>query len=387
MDAHDTQESDWSKEEGFRLLVEGVKEFAIFVLSPERILLTWNEGVGRILGYSREEWVGQAADIIFTEDDRANGAPQMETATAARDGQSRDERWHVRKDGSLFWASGMVTRICDRSGRLLGYSKIMADRTEEKKTEERLREIHNELREKNGQLIALNESRVRLLRSVSHELRNILNGLTLSTMGITEAEDEGDRKEMQAVCQRSLSDMATLLNQLLDYSALVEGRDSLQLERFELRELFEEIVTTWKRPAEEKGLILQMHFDPALKDVVSDRLKLRQIAGNLLSNAIKYRKKGQREGSVSLSCSSIEGSNWKLVVEDTGIGMAPDDMEKLFQEFSRIRPVEDVSGSGLGLSIVKRLVERLHGHIEVLSQFGEGSRFEVTFPRRMPLEQ
>ena len=248
-----------------------------------------------------------------------------------------------------------------------------------------IRAINDELRLKNRELAELDESRMRLIRSVSHELRNILNALTLATTGVAEGENESERQEMLAISQRSLADMAALLNQLLDYSALVEGRDSLNLEQIDLRRLFEEIVSTWRPAVEEKGLKLHTHFDPALGEIISDKLKLRQIAGNLLSNAVKYCRKGQQEGDVYLYLLRIDADTWKMAVEDTGIGMAAEDLEKLFKEFSRIRPTEDISGSGLGLSITKRLVERLGGHIDVSSVLGKGSRFEVTLPKRASL--
>ena len=269
------------------------------------------------------------------------------------------------------------------------FSRLVTDSVEQyvEEQDKTIRAINDELRQKNRELGELNESRLRLIRSVSHELRNILNALTLATTGVAEEEEEKERQDMLAICQRSLADMASLLNQLLDFSALVEGREPLRLERIDLRALFEEIVSTWKQSAEENCLTLHSHFDPDLSEIVSDKLKLRQIAGNLLSNAIKYRKRGLQDGAVYLYFLKIDDGTWRLAVEDTGIGMASEDMDKLFKEFSRIRPTEDVSGSGLGLSITKRLVERLGGQIEVSSQPAKGSRFEVTLPKRVTLNE
>src|SRR4030095_7066053 len=192
-------------------------------------------------------------------------------------------------------------------------------------------------------------------------------------------EQEQDRRDMVNVCSKMLSDMARILNDLLDYSALVAGHAELTLERISLPELFEEIVSQWQPSAEGHGLKFECICDPALGEIVSDKLKLKQIAGNLLSNAIKYRKPTQG-GYVGISFSPYGKTSWNMVVVDTGVGIAREDMGALFGEFSRIRPSDVVTGTGLGLAICKEFAELLGGRIEVLSEVGQGTRFEVTLP-------
>src|ERR671932_1874602 len=127
-------------DELFRLMVESVRDYAIFAISPEGRIVSWNTGAGLIFGYGEEEAVGQSADIIFTPEDRERGAPEEELRKAAEEGRAEDERWHVRRDGTRFWASGMVTPLLDREGNLRGFVKVARDQTERKRAvETRLR--------------------------------------------------------------------------------------------------------------------------------------------------------------------------------------------------------------------------------------------------------
>ena len=235
------------------------------------------------------------------------------------------------------------------------------------------------IQEKNQALQQTNEVRERLTRTVSHELRNVLNALTLATTLLGEETNEEQRREMAAVCARMLADMSQILNEVLDFSALVAGRAQLTLTPTSLPTLFAEIVSQWQAVAEEGGMTFTSQCDPALEDIISDQLKLRQIAGNLLSNAIKYRKPAQG-GDVGISFAADGVTGWKLVVEDTGIGIAREDMRTLFGEFNRIRPNSTMPGTGLGLAICKEFAELLGARIEVYSEAKQGTRFEVRLP-------
>ena len=235
------------------------------------------------------------------------------------------------------------------------------------------------IEEKNRALEQTNEARERLTRTVSHELRNVLNALTLATTMLGEDATPEERHEMSAICARMLADMSTILNDLLDFSALVAGRAQLALERLSLPRLFEELMSQWRPVAKERGLTFACRCDAALGEIVSDKLKLKRIVGNLLSNAIKYRKPTQG-GNVDVCFSADGKTGWKMIVADTGIGIAREDMESLFGEFNRIRPNSTVGGTGLGLAICKEYAELLGGRIEAFSEAEQGTRFEVTLP-------
>ena len=242
-----------------------------------------------------------------------------------------------------------------------------------------IQEQQRVVREKSEALEQTNQARDRLTRTVSHELRNVLNALTLATTMLGEDATPEERREMSNICARMLADMATILNDLLDFSALMAGRAQLSLERFSLCALFEEIMAQWRPVAKEQGMTFACRCDHTLGEIVGDKLKLKRIAGNLLSNAIKYRKPA-RGGDIDLSFVSDGKTRWKMVVADTGIGIAREDMELLFGEFNRIRPNSQVTGTGLGLAICKEYAELLGGRIEAFSEAEQGTRFEVTLP-------
>jgi signal transduction histidine kinase len=244
-----------------------------------------------------------------------------------------------------------------------------------------IKEQQRVVQEKNEALEQTNQARERLTRTVSHDLRNVLNALTLATSMLGEEATAQERQQMSAICARMLADMSTILNDLLDFSALVAGRAQLTLARLSLPQLFEEITAQWRPVAQEQGMKFACQCDGKLGEIVSDKLKLARIAGNLLSNAIKYRKPA-RAGDISVTFSAVgsAGAGWKLIVADKGIGIAREDLESLFGEFNRIRPNSAVEGTGLGLAICKEYAELLGGRIDVFSELEQGTRFEVTLP-------
>lgn len=262
--------------------------------------------------------------------------------------------------------------------------------------QERLRHANGQLEQSsralevvNAQLSQADSARLLLLRTVSHDLRNILNALSSAVSVLGLEVDEVEREHMLTVCHRNFADMGALLKELLDYSVILSN-PGLEVKRFPPALFVEELATSFRPMAQARGLAFEAHCDPALTEVETDRRKLKQIATNLLSNAIKYRRRDQAEGNtghgwVALLCTVQDDLHWKLAVEDDGIGIAREDCARIFEEFQRVTPRENVQGAGLGLAIVKRLVERLGGRIEVRSELGQGSRFEVTLPRALRL--
>ena len=256
--------------------------------------------------------------------------------------------------------------------------------------QERLRAANGKLQVASRALEAANEklkqadaARLGLIRNVSHDLRNILNGLSAAVSVLGEEVDESERYHVLMVCHRNFADMSALLKELLDYSVLLTN-PRREVESFSAALLLDELATTFRPMAQARGLVFDASIYPKLKTVATDRGKLKQIVTNLLTNAIKYRKRdpedGGESGKVSLSFLTVDDARWKLVVEDAGIGIAPEDCTRIFEEFQRVTPREHVQGTGLGLAIVKRLVGLLEGSVEVRSQLGHGSRFEVTLP-------
>jgi signal transduction histidine kinase len=233
----------------------------------------------------------------------------------------------------------------------------------------RLATSNQQLEINNGQLKEIAASRTQLTSTVAHELRNFLRGFSTALRALQEQAPQSDLVE---IAQQQTKEMAALVDQLVEYSALLGRAGSPSVERFELRPLFDELVESFSPMAESKRLELRGEFDPRLSSVCNDRLKVRQIATNLLFNAVKYTESGE----VLLAFSFVDQDRWTIAVSDTGKGIAREDQERTLEEWER-RPE-----TGLGPTIVKELAARLDGVVRLVSRAGRGNRFEVELPVR-----
>jgi signal transduction histidine kinase len=226
----------------------------------------------------------------------------------------------------------------------------------------------------------LYESRMQVTRRVTHDLRNFLNVFATSLQLIGRSPAKKDKA--LALANRQVADMASLVDEMGEYSKVLGDDSILTVERFGLPELFDELMQLCRAATEAKGLKLSGHVDPVLGEVTSNRLKLKQIALNLLSNAIKY----TRAGEIELAIVPSGSLHWTLRVSDTGSGIDEKDRERVFEEFERAAS-DDIPGSGLGLAIVKELSRALQGEIRFDSYKGRGSVFEVRFPVTIELDR
>ncbi len=256
-------------------------------------------------------------------------------------------------------------------------SESVAQYVEEQQRQ--IRQFATKLEENNTALAAANDSRIGLMRSVSHELRNSLEAQRILLAVISKNVETAANHDLVEVGKRNLTDMGTLLGQLLDYSALVAGQDAGEQTSFSAKRLWDDLVSTWRTAMEAADVEFEATLDEELGEISSDRLKLSQICRNLLSNSLKFRS-AERRGKVEFAFGKVDDTRWRIRVKDNGIGIATEDLGKLFKEFSRIEPREHVSGSGLGLAITRQLAELLGGKIDVMSTKNEGSIFEVTLP-------
>jgi signal transduction histidine kinase len=231
-------------------------------------------------------------------------------------------------------------------------------------------------------LVRANEARSRLIRNVSHELRNVLNGLILAGELIEDEQTE-PVQEMRATLLRNVSHMKELLDDLLDLSALVNGQQTVRSAPFALADLMRELEAIYRPMAEAKGPTFHSSMDQGLTQIVGDARKIQQVAANLLSNAIKYTHKG----AVRLFFHNTDKDRWSLIVEDTGVGISESDQREIFSEFYRVESTAGVRGVGLGLAISCRLVELMGGEIRLSSALSMGSHFEVILPRHLKSAQ
>jgi PAS domain S-box-containing protein len=359
--------------EGYRMAVESVQDYAIFALDPEGRVASWNPGAEHLLGYGQEEILERHAAIFFTPEERESGAPQRELKTAAEKGRAADDRWHVRKDGSYFFASGITTSIRDSGGTLQGFVKIMRDRTDRKRLDE---ELHNRAEA----LARADREKDEFLAVLAHELRNPLAPVFYALRLLDEKPlEDPQRWYLRRIVDRQMRRLARLIDDLLDISRIRTGKVELRKERVELSNAVTHAVDIVRPLCEDRGIALTASLPPDAVWLEADPTRLEQVLSNLLSNAVKFT---QDKGSISIAAER-EGHEIVVRVKDTGVGIAPDFLPRIFDLFIQGDRTLDRArdGLGIGLTLSQKLVELHGGTIEAHSEgVGTGSEFVVRFP-------
>jgi signal transduction histidine kinase len=247
-----------------------------------------------------------------------------------------------------------------------------------------LSETGKSLSEVNERLLKTDASRLALIRTISHDLGNFLNSLTWVVEAFSFESDEAERAKMLEVTKRNLADMGSLLRELTDYSVLLAGDVRAEFEQISLSSLCEEIKESLSPMVIANDLTLDVTNKAGFEKVWTDPRKLKQIVANLVSNAIKYRQRDKPHGFVRLLFESGSEEHWQLIVTDSGVGIPQEDLQKVFEEFQRGVPSQEIQGAGLGLAITKRLVLLLEGGISVSSEVGRGTQFVLRFSRNFP---
>jgi PAS domain S-box-containing protein len=359
-------------EERFRMLVSGVKDYAIFMLDPDGRVASWNAGAERFKGYQAHEIIGQPFSRFYTPEDIAEDKPGRELLIATAEGRVEDEDWRVRKDGSRFWANVVITALRDEKGGLLGFSKITQDITERKQTQEALMKAKEEAERSN-------KFKDQFLSTMSHELRTPLNAVLGFSDLLTE-ERYGPLNDKQ---RRYLTHIHTggkhllrLINDILDLSKIEAGRLQLAIESVSIDGSFAEVIDTLRPLADRKSQSLVVNAAPEL-NVRADSTRFKQILMNLLGNAIKFTPDG---GKIELMAQKL-GDVVRVEVRDSGPGIPLEEQQRIFEAFHRLQQSEKgAEGTGLGLAITKRLVELHGGHLGLESQPSLGSCFYFTLP-------
>jgi two-component system, chemotaxis family, CheB/CheR fusion protein len=376
-----------TSEERLRLLVENATEFAIFSTDLERRVSVWNSGAERLLGYTEAEVIGRSADIIFTAEDCAAGAPDKEMQLALVEGRVGDDRFHQRKDGSRFWASGSMMLMRDSQGRAVGFAKILRDQTAAREAQQALERSQAELlraleenEQARAELQATDIAKDRFLAVLSHELRNPLASIdSAAALLLTQDLPVSDRDAAAQVVERQAGAMKTLLDDLLDVSRLKLGRLDLRREPVKLAAVLQSALESTRPLLEAAGHTLEIELPPQSIELEADPLRLGQVFSNLLTNAIKYTPAG---GKIVLKA-GVEDGRAVITVADNGVGMEPAQIERMFDLFTQAQaPVGPSQGGlGIGLALVKSIVELHGGRIEASSAGpGQGSKFRVILP-------
>ena len=366
-------------EVAFRLLVDAVQDYAIFLLSTEGRVLTWNRGAKRIKGYAASEIVGKHFSVFYTPDEREAGRPMKLLASAAEHGRFEDEGWRVRKDGSWFWADVIVTPLRDEGGAPYAYAKITRDLTERRASEERQAELLAERRARAAAEEAL-RARDRFLSIASHELKTPIASLRLSAESLSHVRDSGrlDEKRLSAGLARihtASERLGALVAELLDISRLTAGVLPIHLGPTDLVAVTTDVIERFADSG--TGSRIRLAAPPEAV-VEADASRVDQVLTNLIDNALKY---SEAPAEVEVSIVDVPGAI-ELTVADRGMGISDVTAQRMFEAFGRGDAVEHVSGMGLGLHISQQIVALHGGTISAAQRTdGPGATFTVRLPR------
>jgi PAS domain S-box-containing protein len=375
-------------EERLRLLVESVGDYAIFMLDVNGNVTTWNSGAANILGWSAGEILGKHFGIFYPPEDLAARRPARELEIAAAEGRYEEEGWRVRKDGERFWANVVITAVHDpRTGELRGFAKVTRDLTERRELEREARAAAERAGREQARAIEAQKAirmRDEFISVAAHELRTPLTALQLKVQSVELAmranrdgvPEAARHVERLSGALRQVARLTDLVERLLNVSRIVQGKLALSLEEIDLAAVARQVVDDLREQAQQSGSPLRLDAPPQLLGQW-DRPRLEQTLVNLISNAIKYGGGQPIEVFVEQA-----GDRARMAVRDHGIGIAPEDTERIFDRFERAVPAQNYGGLGLGLYVTRSIVEAHGGTVEVQSTPGHGATFIVELPLR-----
>jgi PAS domain S-box-containing protein len=353
-------------EERLRLMVDSVRDYAIFMLSPDGVVESWNAGAELIKGYRPGEIIGHDFRQFYTPEDRAAGVPDRALAIAREQGRFLTEGWRVRKDGSLFWASVVITAVHGPSGDLRGFAKVTRDMSERRRLEELERSSRR-----------MNE----FLATLAHELRNPLAPIR-NAVTIMQLENLGSPvlRNSRDVIDRQLTHITRLVDDLLDVGRLTTGKIKLRRELVRIADVIARSVETVRPLVAARHHSLEVEHAPEPVYVYGDSTRLSQIVQNLLVNAARYTPENGR-----IQVREYVAGNFAYVsVTDNGRGITPEDLQRIFQLFVQAESAQSAgtdSGLGIGLTLARSLTEMHGGSIDATSPgLGQGSTFTVRLP-------
>jgi PAS domain S-box-containing protein len=373
------EESLRTSEERFRLLVQSVGDYGIFMLDPTGRVASWNAGARRIKGYEESEILGHHFSEFYPEADKATDKPAMELRVAAQTGRFEDEGWRVRKDGTQFWANVVITALRNRQGELIGFAKVTRDLTERRAAE--LRAIEDARRIEDAE--EANRTKAEFLAAMSHELRTPLNAIggyaDLLILGI----HGGLTPDQQSALERirlSQQHLLGLITDLLNFSKIEAGTLTYDIAPVKLSDTIAAVQPMIEQQAAAKNI--RINWPPPDPSIVAyaDKPRVEQILLNLLTNAVKFTSPG---GSIDVRHVANE-TNAMLGVTDNGIGIPRDKIDAIFEPFVQVgRTLTSAQeGTGLGLAISRDLARAMGGNIAVTSALGSGSDFVLTLPAK-----
>ncbi len=356
-------------EEKFRLLVTNIKDYAIFMVDPNGKIASWNKGAEHINGYAAEEIIGKHISVFYSSPEEAKKDAEQSLLSARENGRFENEGWRKKKDGTLFWAEISITALYDTEGNLKGYSKITHDITDRKKAE-------IELKQKSAELAHSNQELEQFAYVASHDLQEPLRMVTsyvqlLSNRYKDKLDD--DANDFIAYAVDGSNRMRILINSLLEYSRVNRVKP---FEKINLKKLLQDVLLDLKDQILENKATIKIN---SLSDIYGDPVLISRLFQNLITNAIKFKSK--RKPLITISCEKRQ-HEYLFSVKDNGIGIQKEYQEKVFIIFQRLHSKDKYPGTGIGLAICKKIIERHEGKIWFESEIGKGSTFYFTIKKR-----
>ena len=358
--------------ETYKILVNTVRDYAIFMLDTRGHITTWNSGAAILKGYTSSEIIGQHFSIFYGRDDREAKKPARELEVCLQEGKVEDEGWRYRKDGTRFWANVMITAIYQNSSHV-GFVKVTRDMTERRATQARLIDAFEESAKSKSDFLA----------NMSHELRTPMNGMLLALTMLLRTELTDEQREFGCILEDSTSILLQVINDVLDYSKLSSGSFPLNVDVVNIPNVISAVVRNCQSALKPGVQIMggvSEGFPPSLK---GDPLRFRQVLQNMVTNAVKFTESGHVRVHATYAIDEKDPDMFVISTQvvDTGIGVPEDATNTLFTPFTRFADTaaKKYQGTGLGLSICKSLAELMDGTVGFhANPDGPGSVFWMT---------
>ncbi len=369
-------------EERYHKMIEEVEDYAIILLDKHGIIQNWNKGAEKIKGYKEEEIVGKSFKIFYSKKDQESGLATSLLDHAKKYGKAIHEGWRMRKDGSKFWGSIVITALHDNEDKIMGFSKVTRDLTERKLAEDKLKEYTSELEFQNKEL-------EQFAYAASHDMKEPLRKIHFYNAYIEDTSSDKLDEKSRIYLSRSLSAvnrMNTLIEDLLTYSRTTSNTENFT--DTDLNKIVEEVKMLHKEEIDQKKVMIKVDSLPTVKAVP---FQIKQLMENLVNNSIKY-KHPARHAELNIESELVKGEEikeikvlpnrlyHKISITDNGIGFEPQHAGKIFEIFQRLNNHPGASGSGIGLAICNRIVQNHKGYIKATGQLNEGARFDVYLP-------
>ncbi len=360
-------------EERFRLLVEGITDYAIVMLDPAGFVSSWNSGAGHIMGYGAQEIIGQHFSCFYDDEDLRKGEPARALREAAAAGRFEKDGWRLRKDGSRFRANAILTALRGQRGELIGFAKVARDLTESRRAEEAVQMAHAELAR-----VVRASTMGELTTSIAHEINQPLAAIVTNANASRRilASPTPDIEEVQ----QAVTDIAEAGTRAAEIIARIRAllkKSAPVKETLDMNQVIHQVLALIPGVLEKQRVSVEMELCPAMPRVLGDQVQLQQVLLNLIMNGIEAMNTILDRPRVLTIRSDVSESGLEFGVQDSGNGLDPSHIDHIFDTFFTTKP----SGIGMGLTISRSIIEAHNGRLWASSdRASQGATFRFSLP-------